>query len=558
MIPIIMYSSVSGIEDFRLDGRDKSSMKRMLMVAVVMLALIPAFLIGYAVNGYIQHTVRVDKLSALDGTVHMMAIHLDQYYKQLISDTESKTETKEVKSLLAAGNSEAMDPESRTEMYKTLEESIGGMVLSGTVIDRNGKTVFSTSSGEEGLTFEKTELFRSIMEGGKSSYIGLVTGKDNSDTFEVAVPIKGRQGENIGIIRQIVKIEFLSTYLGNVSLGKKGEAFLIRNNGYMIDQSGNNELSLYSEYQNNSSLEKLVSDFKQNRLETKKGAIGFYNKGTEYIGSYEKVESIECIAVAATERDFFFGNIVKLWAVYIAIVIFVLLVTALGGYIIESRYFTPLKRMIGTLKKITAGDLGARCDNKGNNEFTELGRNINLLADRYQKNEKELRLSSRIDNLTHLPNQNAINEVLDTLLYKHPNQALVLLDLDGFKDVNDDLGYDVGDRILMEVGDILRGLPQHVCYPSRMGGAEFMVFVTNWTAPKYPEKIAEKIISRIEGIRFIGEIHVNISVNIGIEYTDAERTDKKKLIKYANIAMHKARNIGRNSYFVHYPYMQKE
>lgn len=528
------------------------------MITVVMLTLIPAFLIGYAVNGYIQHTVRVDKLNTLDGTAHMMAIHLDQYYERLISDAEGKMEKKEVKSLLTADRSAAIGPETRNETVSILKESIGGMVLSGAVIDREGKTVISTSPAEEGLTFEKTELFRSIMDGGKSSYIGLVTGKDNSDTFEVAIPVKGSQGEIIGILKQIIKIEFLNTYLSSISLGKKGEAFLIRDNGYMIDQSGNNQLSLYSEYQNNNSLEKLVSDFKQNKLKKINGTIEFYHKGTEYIGSYQKVESIGCIAVAAMERDFFFGNIVKQWAVYITIVLFALLVTAAGGYVIVSLYTTPLKRINGTLKKIVAGDLAARCDNKGNNEFTELTRCINLLADRYQRNEKELRLSSRIDNLTRLPNQNAINEVLDTLLYKHPNQALVLLDLDGFKDVNDDLGYDVGDRILMEVGDILRGLPQHVCYPSRLGGAEFMIFVTNWTAPKYPERIAEKIISRIEGIRFIDEIHVNISANIGIEYTDAEKTDKKKLIKYANIAMLKARSIGKNSYFVHYPYMQRE
>jgi diguanylate cyclase (GGDEF)-like protein len=139
-----------------------------------------------------------------------------------------------------------------------------------------------------------------------------------------------------------------------------------------------------------------------------------------------------------------------------------------------------------------------------------------------------------------------------------PKQALLLLDLDGFKDVNDSLGYDVGDRILIEVGDILRELPQHVCYPSRLGGAEFLVFITNWTAPKYPERIAEKIISKIEGIRFIDEIRVDVTASIGIEYTEEERVDKKKLIKYSNIAMHKARGNGRNSYFVHYPYLQKE
>lgn len=533
-------------------------MKRKIMMAVVLLALIPAVLIGYIVNYYIQNTVRTDKLDALTGTVHMMAIHLDQYYDHLVLDVEKIAETEAVKKALSAGRPNAMSPSDRAEMDRILKESEGSIVLSGAVIDESGKTVFSTVPGESGIMLDKTELFRRIQIDNKNSYIGLVTGKDNTNTFEIAVPIIGSEGENAGIIKQVVKLDFLSTYLESISLGDNGYAFLIRDNGYVVDQSAINQLSLYNEYQDNSSLEKLVADFKQDRLKVEKGIIEFENKGTAYIGSYEKIDSMGCIAVAAMEKNLMFGNVVKLGIAYAFIILIALFLIALGGYIIDSHYFAPVKRMNNTLKKIATGDLSARCSEKGSNDFTDLCQNINQLADRYQKKEKELRLSSRIDNLTHLPNQSAIHEVLDTLLYKHPNQALVLLNIEGFKDVNDHLGFDIGDRILMEVGDILRDLPQHVCYPSRLGGAEFMVFVTNWTLPKYPEKIAEKIISRIEGIRFIDEIHVNVSVNIGIEYTDSERTDKKKLIKYANIAIHKARSIGKNSYFVHYPYMQKE
>ena len=66
------------------------------MIAVLLLALIPAVLIGYAVNSYIQNTVRTDKLNALAGTVHMMTVHFNQYYTRLISDVESKAETNEV------------------------------------------------------------------------------------------------------------------------------------------------------------------------------------------------------------------------------------------------------------------------------------------------------------------------------------------------------------------------------------------------------------------------------------------------------------------------------
>ena len=167
-------------------------------------------------------------------------------------------------------------------------------------------------------------------------------------------------------------------------------------------------------------------------------------------------------------------------------------------------------------------------------------------------------MSARIDGMTHLPNRCMMYEVLDILLYKHPNQALLKLELEGIKTVNANLGYDIGDKIIMEIGDILRSLPHNVCYSSRLGGKDFLVFVTNWIAPKYPERIAEKLIKKIKDIKFIGQVHVDIGVNIGIQYIDEEKIDKKKLIKQSDMAMRKSKIEGKNLYFVSYSNKQKE
>jgi uncharacterized membrane protein YraQ (UPF0718 family) len=122
-------------------------MKRTIMTAVVLLALIPAVLIGYAVNYYIQNTVRADKLDALAGTVHMMATHSDKYYARLVYDVERKTETAEIKNALAGGSDGVMSQDDRVRTEEILKEFIGVTVYNGSVIDRNGKTVFSTEPG---------------------------------------------------------------------------------------------------------------------------------------------------------------------------------------------------------------------------------------------------------------------------------------------------------------------------------------------------------------------------------------------------------------------------
>ncbi|HYE68847.1 MAG TPA: diguanylate cyclase [Anaerovoracaceae bacterium] len=534
-------------------------MRRAMIVVVVLLALIPAILIGCSVNYYAQATNKTEKQYALAGIAEMMEDHINKYYIRLISDIQAKADEYELRIMLEtqAGSGD-LAPDDLTKAQKVLLESIKYPIIGGSVINTEGEVVLSSRPLEKGLMLDQTELYNSIMKG-NDSYAGLVVDGNITDLAEIAVPIHNGQGKVVGIFKQNAEIDVLNEYLGSLSIGKSGYAFLVRKSGHIIfDKSKAKPVILYHEYQNNNSLEQLVTDFKTDELKEDKGIIEFYNKGVEYVGAYEKIDSINSIAVVAMNRNELYENGMSVKAILAAVAGLVFAIIAACGFIIGHLYNAPFIMMSDTLRKIVNGDMSARCKYNGKNEFEELCRNINSLADRYQKNERALRISSRIDNLTHLPNRIAIYEVLDTLLYKHPNQAILLLDLDGFKSVNDNLGYETGDRILMEIGDILRELPQHVCYPSRLGGAEFLVFVTNWTAPKYPEMIAQKIIKKIEGIRFVDEVHIDLGASIGIEYTEDEKIDKMKLIKHCNIALHKARLIGKNSYFVHYQYMKKE
>lgn len=535
-------------------------MKRIIAAAVVLVVLIPTLLICCAVNYYIHQTIRNDMLDAMNDTALMMEAQITKSYNRLISDIQLKAENEVLLSVLkAAGNSAGSTGSvDSSGVGKVLLESKGFPVIDGAVLNQEGEIVFSSQPDEEGLMLNKTELYQDIMQG-EDFYEGLVTSEEITDIIVIAVPILDDQKTIRGILKQSIDIEILSDYLGSIKPGASGEAFLIRDNGFLIfDRNQENLPFFYYEYQDKHSLEKLILDYKKGRLIDDQGIANFESKGIEYIGVYKKIEPIRSIAVVSLKQDDMYDSLPGLRVILPFLLLIVITASAAVVYLILYFYITPLKRINETLKKIANGDLTARCSIKRNKELEELSRYINNLADSYQKNEKELRMSSRIDDFTHLPNRNAIYELLDTLLYKHRNQALMLLDLEGFKDVNDNLGHDVGDRILTEIGDILRELPQHVCYSSRLGGAEFLVFITNWTSPRYPEKIAEKIIKKIEGIRFIDEVRVDISASAGIVYMDSEKTDKKKLIKQSNIALHKARSIGRNAYFVYYPNMQKE
>lgn len=534
-------------------------MRRKIMAAVVLLALLPTILIGLVINYYSQNTIHTEHMKVLVGAAHITDVHLTGCYNLIIDDTRRKAKRDAVKSfVLSAEDPEGTKYADRDEAQDILMEPIGFPLVSSAVIDVKGKTIYSSRPDEEGRMLDQTELYRSIM-GGAASYIGLAAIDDSSDMLEIAVPINDDQDRIIGVLKQNVNMDFLYNFLSGLNLGQSGVVFLIRDDGYMIfDKGRENAMFLYHKYQDNDSLGQLVSDFKSGRLKGSKGTIEFESRGAKMIGAYELVEPFDSIAVAAMEQDELFGNIKRMREIYITAALCVITAIAICGCFIGDWYAAPIGMMNTVLSKIANGDLSARCSPGRKNELGTLSRNINHLADGYQKNEKSLRMSSRIDGLTHLPNRMAIFEVLDTLLYKHPNQALMLLNVDGLQDMNENLGFDIGEKVLVEIGDILRELPQHVCYPSRLGGSEFLIFLTNWTKPQYPEMIAAEIIEKAEGIRFIDEIHVDIGVNIGIEYTGEERMDKRKLIKHCSLARQKARSAGKSAYFVYFSYQPKD
>jgi len=189
--------------------------------------------------------------------------------------------------------------------------------------------------------------------------------------------------------------------------------------------------------------------------------------------------------------------------------------------------------------------------------------------------ERKLRFLAYHDKLTNLGNRDlfaiSLNDFLNNVERYHNNiGALLFLDLDGFKKVNDTLGHDIGDKILVEcsrrLADCLRksdhvyrfreemkmatGAPEDLF---RFGGDEFVILLTNLTQTTDAAIVAQKIIStvkkpyNVEGYPTIANI--NLGVSVGIALVPADGTDANTLISSADVAMYKAKELGNRYVF---------
>ncbi len=165
------------------------------------------------------------------------------------------------------------------------------------------------------------------------------------------------------------------------------------------------------------------------------------------------------------------------------------------------------------------------------------------------------------DALTGLPNRILFHDRLEQSIQvskrKQTKTALLFIDLDHFKEINDSLGHDVGDEILKTVSNRLKKVVREEDTVSRLGGDEFTIILGELSEVQDSSKIAKKIIEALSNpINVEGNI-LYVSSSIGISIYPDDGSSTQNLLKYADSAMYKAKDEGRNN-FQYYNSMMTE
>jgi len=156
------------------------------------------------------------------------------------------------------------------------------------------------------------------------------------------------------------------------------------------------------------------------------------------------------------------------------------------------------------------------------------------------------------DNLTGLPNRKSFVEQLnESLQWAQSNNSLLgllFIDLDGFKQVNDTLGHEMGDRLLITIGKRLNNSLRGSDTVSRLGGDEFTVILRAIPKVQAAAKVAEKILATITEPIVLDGHYIKVSASIGISVYPLNSKDSETLIKQADAAMYRAKHLGKSRY----------
>lgn len=170
----------------------------------------------------------------------------------------------------------------------------------------------------------------------------------------------------------------------------------------------------------------------------------------------------------------------------------------------------------------------------------------------YKEQAKLLEHQAHYDALTNLPNRALFKDRLtQTIAEAKRNSekfALLFIDLDHFKTINDSLGHHIGDEVLIEASHRLSCAIREEDTLARLGGDEFTIILKNVKNIQGASVVAQKIVDVMKEVILISSHNLYVSASIGISIYPNDASSESNLIKYADVAMYKAKEEGRNKY----------
>lgn len=176
---------------------------------------------------------------------------------------------------------------------------------------------------------------------------------------------------------------------------------------------------------------------------------------------------------------------------------------------------------------------------------------LSNINDRKEK-EARIKFVSYYDYITGLPNRRMFKEKVEDIIEEvninYRNLAIVFIDIDNFKYINDTYGHEIGDKLLKEISKKIEGIISSDSFLARFGGDEFVILVDNLESFEHLEKVLNGIINECNASFKIEEKDIYCTVSIGVSMFGKDGIDFDQLMKSADLAMYTAKEHGKNKY----------
>ena len=410
---------------------------------------------------------------------------------------------------------------------------------------------FPPMEGRRQLDFSGNDWFLAARDNGNFAIGKPMMGNlSHEAVLHMAVPIKNDTGQVVGVLMgatQLSMYGFLDL-IGGGDYGKPSDFLLLSPKDQIVIVDSLRDISLWA-----APLPGVSSLYDRAVKGWRGSGTATSSFGTEQWETYVSVPTADWLLVgrvsASQILSVFNQTMVMLaWLNLAAILITCSFIAWLIWVVLK-----PMKNMTHKVHSMAAGDIPLqKLPVVHEDEVGSLVQSFNLLVDQLHETQGRLKHLAHHDPLTELPNRRLFTADLEhscaLAMRQSSSLALLFIDLDGFKGINDRHGHGIGDQLLKQVAERLNQGVRKSDRVARLGGDEFALVLMDCKGRENLVAMARKWINRLSAPYLIvgREIHIGASIGIGIFPEHA--TDIETLIAKADAAMFEAKRAGANTY----------
>jgi diguanylate cyclase (GGDEF)-like protein len=268
--------------------------------------------------------------------------------------------------------------------------------------------------------------------------------------------------------------------------------------------------------------------------------------GVPVVGSFRRVPSLPWTVVAELPETEAYRQLAELRNTSVVIVAALVIGVGLVAFMLGLLLVQPLDRLIAASKQVAGGDFEVDLPVLGGGEVGALTDVFNKMVVKLRDGRTALERLSVTDSLTNLFNRRRLMELLTTEVrrsqrLKHPF-SVIMVDVDRFKQYNDDFGHLAGDDVLMRVAALLKESVREVDSVARYGGEEFVILMPE-AAEEEAASLAKRLRKRVADEPFS---HRGVTISLGVAQFPTHGETADAVIAAADAAMYDAKRAGRN------------
>lgn len=541
------------------------SIKKSLQSSMVVVASIPVFIFAiFTILIVFQNYLNISRETAKN-----IAFNYQQGFTALLNTQKVESESISKNSELATvmlkkyNNPDINlrnDTMSQISIHRMLEQASNnfGNHVVYSVYDMEGYLTYSSDNSLVGNHSHYVEDIAPTMEHAQINSSMELNGM--TDAIHILTPIMVKDTYYIGVIVASIDASYFEDFLSE------------QDNTYLLDTASNSLLGLT--FDNSQVKREAITCLIHNTNSESDliGTIQVHNGVRTEMYGYSIIPEYHWIYLVEQDMSMYNSLLQSIPLLMVGVIIFLLIITIVFSSRLSKAYCNPIYDLKDKMLQASQGNLNVHCEIRSKDEFGELSQHFNdmmqIISNNHDKlvdtkqqlesSQKELETNllqikklAYTDTLTGLANRVAFMTHANELFHQAGSfikRAILFIDLDNFKNVNDTLGHDYGDLLLQQIAEKLSTLMSEEDLLARTGGDEFLVLRNQVHTQDELDQFASQLIAISNHPFQLNDEVVHVSMSIGIAIFPQNGLTINELIKNADIAMYSAKQAGKSGY----------